>query len=508
MSLHRSRVANDSRFEVLRGLTPGSCACSPPTAGARPRTGPGPMGFAVRRGPWGNPGFAGVTTIARMPTSGSALLSPDLPLEDPADDRLGYVRFSRLIANAVASMVPLDGLVVGLHGPPGAGRTSVVNFVRRLLEDVPHTVVSEFNPWRYTAGEDIARRYLETLIPVLAPGVEAGDDPGGDAGRGRRGAAARAHAARRRHRRPRPCRALAGCRDRPARIGRHRPAERRPPARARADDAGGDRPRAGRAGAVRPAAPGGAPADALRRPACADGREPARLWGVRRALGHDLLARHREPDRDAPGRDPAHERAAAHLPAGLPRAEPRRLHRRRGGAGLPARPLRHDPPSPRVLCRRLLARPVAAAGSAAAASREFHDSWSAALPDHLRGCGPDPACCVFWRCPTSPGASCSARRRERERARSCSGEPGAVRRLLPVRRPGRRPSRTSRWMPTCRTSTTGARSPRSSCAWRPSETAPAPRGSPRSSSAWCGGADARRRARGQRRRRSPARGRR
>ncbi len=112
-----------------------------------------------------------------MPTSGSALLSPDLPLEDPADDRLGYVRFSRLISNAVASMMPIDGLVVGLHGPRGAGRTSVVNFVRRLLEDVPHTVVSEFNPWRYAAGDDIARRYLKTLIPVLAPGVEAGDDP-------------------------------------------------------------------------------------------------------------------------------------------------------------------------------------------------------------------------------------------------------------------------------------------------------------------------------------------
>ena len=67
-------------------------------------------------------------------------------------------------------MVPLDGLVVGLHGPRGAGRTSVVNFVRRLLEDVPHTVVSGFNPWRYAAGDDIARRYLETLIPVLARG--------------------------------------------------------------------------------------------------------------------------------------------------------------------------------------------------------------------------------------------------------------------------------------------------------------------------------------------------
>jgi len=112
-----------------------------------------------------------------MPTSGSAPLSPDLPLEDPAGDRLGYVRFSRLIANAIASMAPVEGLVLGLHGPRGAGRTTVANFVRRHIVDVPHTVVTEFNPWRYAAGDDISRRYLDVLVPVLAPGVEAGRDP-------------------------------------------------------------------------------------------------------------------------------------------------------------------------------------------------------------------------------------------------------------------------------------------------------------------------------------------
>ena len=112
-----------------------------------------------------------------MPTSGSAPLSPDLPLEDPAGDRLGYVRFSRLIANAIGAMVPTDGLVMGLHGPRGAGRTSVANFVRRHLEDVPHTVVTQFNPWRYSARDDIAARYLAAVVPVLAPGVEAVGDP-------------------------------------------------------------------------------------------------------------------------------------------------------------------------------------------------------------------------------------------------------------------------------------------------------------------------------------------
>ncbi len=112
-----------------------------------------------------------------MPTSGSAPLSPDLPLEDPADDRLDYVRFSRLIANAIGSMAPAEGIVLGLHGSRGAGRTSVANFVRRHLESVPHTVVTQFNPWRYAASDDIAARYLAALVPVLAPGVEGRGDP-------------------------------------------------------------------------------------------------------------------------------------------------------------------------------------------------------------------------------------------------------------------------------------------------------------------------------------------
>ncbi len=341
--------------------------------------------------------------------------------------------------------------------------------------------------------------------PRARPGGRGGRRPGGDAGRGRRGAAARAHAARRRHRRPRPRRTVAGRRDRPARLGRHRPAERRPPARARADDAGRERPRAGRAGAVRPAAARGAPADALRRPACADGREPARLGGVRRALGHDLLARHREPDRDAPGRDPAHERAAAHLPAGLPRAEPRRLHRRRGGAGLPARPLRHDPPSPRVLRRRASCRRRGGIGRCRKPRVPRLLGGRSSGPP--AGCGPDPCLAAV------PGGARLPRgrrqpRHDREHAPGAPrGEPGAVRRLLPVRRSGddrlerrdgrphvapRRPGRVRRAPPAPRVRARLLRRPAGHRVPR----APA-----------CGGADARRRARGQRRRR-PARGRR
>ena len=342
-----------------------------------------------------------------MPTSGTALLSPDLPLEDPADDRLGYVRFSQLISNAIASMVPVDGLVVGLHGPRGAGRTSVGNFVRRLLEDVPHTVVSEFNPWRYAAGDDIARRYLETLIPVLAPGVEAGDDPAAT----RVAAAEVLRRERTRHvvviddlDRVEPSRA--------AEIGRLVSAVTDLPnvvhllVLERTTLAETDLERVVQVPFDLPLPEGLQQMlfDDLRALMAAN---PHASGVSRRALGHDLLARHREPDRDAPGRDPAHERAAADLPAGVPRAEPRRLHRRRGGAGLPARPLRHDPPSPGVLRRRASRRRRGG----------IRGGRQPRVPRLLGGrrfrtaCGmrPRPSSCgCSRRCRTSPGASSAA----------------------------------------------------------------------------------------------------
>jgi predicted KAP-like P-loop ATPase len=112
-----------------------------------------------------------------MSAVGRAVLSPDLPLRNAADDRLGYAHFSRLIANAVAGMMPDEGVVMALHGRVGSGRSSVVNFVRRQLEEVPHTVVSEWSPWRYAASDDLAGRFLASLLPTLAPGVDPRGEP-------------------------------------------------------------------------------------------------------------------------------------------------------------------------------------------------------------------------------------------------------------------------------------------------------------------------------------------
>lgn len=111
-----------------------------------------------------------------MPPSAPATLSADLPLSAPEDDRLGFAGFAQHVANAIA-LAPADGIVVGLHGRAGSGRTSVANFVRAHLASAPSTVVLDFNPWREGAEHDLAERLLRRLAASLSGGGDAAEPP-------------------------------------------------------------------------------------------------------------------------------------------------------------------------------------------------------------------------------------------------------------------------------------------------------------------------------------------
>ncbi len=71
------------------------------------------------------------------------------------------------MANSIAAMAPAEGIVLGLHGVTGSGRTSVANLVRGDLAGAPNTVVLEFNPWLFAAGDDLAGRFFYQLLPAL-----------------------------------------------------------------------------------------------------------------------------------------------------------------------------------------------------------------------------------------------------------------------------------------------------------------------------------------------------
>jgi predicted KAP-like P-loop ATPase len=107
------------------------------------------------------------------------MLSADRPLTDPAADLIGRARFARHIANSIA-LAPAEGMVLGLHGGAGSGKTTVANFVRAELAESPSTAVIEFNPWLYAADDDLGACFLSVLAPAFAGGEAPRDAHGAD----------------------------------------------------------------------------------------------------------------------------------------------------------------------------------------------------------------------------------------------------------------------------------------------------------------------------------------
>lgn len=94
-----------------------------------------------------------------LPTYG---VCADVPLKDPTDDTLDRWPFAQGVARAILS-TPLDeGFVIGIHGPWGDGKSTVLNFVARVLhvEKIP---VVRYNPWRFTDEDRMTAAFFEDL---------------------------------------------------------------------------------------------------------------------------------------------------------------------------------------------------------------------------------------------------------------------------------------------------------------------------------------------------------
>lgn len=101
-------------------------------------------------------------------------LDGDRPKLHLADDRLGYAGFSRAIADAIHGMVPSEGIVLAINGPWGSGKTSAVNMALEALEELQRGTddgrrieVVYFNPWWFSAQEDLVRAFFHDVAATL-----------------------------------------------------------------------------------------------------------------------------------------------------------------------------------------------------------------------------------------------------------------------------------------------------------------------------------------------------
>jgi predicted KAP-like P-loop ATPase len=93
----------------------------------------------------------------------------DQPVSDPSHDAYSRRAFADGLAKSIVSLPRDDCYVIGLHGPWGDGKTSVLRFVEHTLKEDPSTVVAWFNPWRFLHEEAM----LSEFFGVLAASVKA-----------------------------------------------------------------------------------------------------------------------------------------------------------------------------------------------------------------------------------------------------------------------------------------------------------------------------------------------
>ena len=93
----------------------------------------------------------------------------DIPIKTDAEDLLGRSFFSKRLAKALYECDARDGLVIGLFGKWGSGKTSVLNMTMSEIKNMGEEsenkpLIVTFSPWNYFDKDNLTRLFFHRLI--------------------------------------------------------------------------------------------------------------------------------------------------------------------------------------------------------------------------------------------------------------------------------------------------------------------------------------------------------
>jgi predicted KAP-like P-loop ATPase len=91
----------------------------------------------------------------------------DAPIVDVDEDKFDRSEFAKRIAATIGSKIDPSSIVIGLYGPWGDGKTTVLNFVQNELNRFDSVICFKFNPWRFEDESVLLNSFFETLAAVL-----------------------------------------------------------------------------------------------------------------------------------------------------------------------------------------------------------------------------------------------------------------------------------------------------------------------------------------------------
>ncbi|MBL1404841.1 MAG: hypothetical protein COC00_002570 [Rhizobiales bacterium] len=105
-------------------------------------------------------------------------LSADRSLSSSVDDKFGLSEVADKLAGSVISSASKDGMVIGIEGKWGSGKTSLINLMMQKIDEGSKSNISTINfaPWLIGGPED----YIISLMNSLTDKVDAISEQNGD----------------------------------------------------------------------------------------------------------------------------------------------------------------------------------------------------------------------------------------------------------------------------------------------------------------------------------------
>ena len=91
----------------------------------------------------------------------------DSPLDSTKLDQFDRASFAAAVAEGIASNKDPSSIVIGIYGPWGDGKTTLLNFVEEKLQGRQGIISMQFNPWRYQTEEILLVSFFSALARQL-----------------------------------------------------------------------------------------------------------------------------------------------------------------------------------------------------------------------------------------------------------------------------------------------------------------------------------------------------
>ncbi|MGH1550789.1 KAP family P-loop NTPase fold protein [Leifsonia poae] len=91
----------------------------------------------------------------------------DNPIVSAGEDVLGRADVARRFAKGLRELDLSAGLVVGVLGAWGSGKSSFVNLMREEFESEPKLAVVDFNPWMFSGAQQLVDVFFKELAVEL-----------------------------------------------------------------------------------------------------------------------------------------------------------------------------------------------------------------------------------------------------------------------------------------------------------------------------------------------------